>query len=220
MVKCYRFGKKRNKLKTLICFYNLKAHWISNIWKCTNLLGCHSRPGVMYKEEIDCISLISSCVCCWFVAVLVMQQIWPLLLCWKRIFINSSCQHEINSAMGKRVLHHSNICTQPNHIHGLYVSSFIYLFGTGTTTHFQPNTTDLCQNYIKVVQRIFLSKWVLQFQWENKASNWCTVDSIWAMLSSQRTNDISLIKDKKWEEKWWLRILTFHNDFFCVLHLG
>lgn len=137
----------------------------------------------------------------------------------KEIFINSSCQHEINSAMGKRVLHHSNICTQLNHIHRLYVSSFIYLFGTGTTTHFQPNTMDPCQNCIKVVQWMFLSKWILQFKWENKASNWCTVGSIWAILSSQRTNDISLIKDKKWEEKLWLHILMFLNDFFCVLHL-
>lgn len=175
--------------------------------------------GVIFKEEIDYISLISSHVCCYFVAAVVMQQIWPLLLCWKRIFINSSCQHEINSAMGKRVFHHSNICTQLNHIHRLYVSSFIYLFGTRSTTHFQPSTMDLWQNCIKVVQWIFLSKWVLWFQWENKASNWCTVDSIWAMLPSQRTNDISLIKDEKWEEKWWLHILTFHNDFFCVLHL-
>lgn len=172
--------------------------------------------GVMFKEEIDYISLISSYACC-FCGAVVMQQIWPLLLFWKRIFINSSCQHEINSAMGKRVFHHSNICTQLNHIHGLYVSSFIYLFGTGSTTHFQASTIDLWQNCIKVVQWIFLSKWVLWFPWENKASNWCTVDSIWDMLPSQRTNDISLIKDKKWEEKWWLHILAFHNDFFLCL---
>lgn len=106
-----------------------------------------------------------------------------------------------------------------NHIHRLYVSSFIYLFGTGSTTHLQPSTMNLWQNCIKVVQWMFLSKWVLWFQWKNKSSNWCTLDTIRAMLPSQRTNDIWLIKDKKWEEKWWLHILTFHNDLFYVLHL-
>lgn len=135
-----------------------KGHWILRYMKVhKSPRGTTVNLGVMFKEEIDYISL-TTYACCYFVAAVVMRQIWPLLFCWKRIFINSSCQHEINSAMGKRVFHHSNICTQLNHNHRLNVSSFIYLFGTGSTTHFQPSTTDLWQNCIKVVQWIFLTE--------------------------------------------------------------